>query len=126
MREIEVRQWCDREGYILISPKKRHLTEVEVISIAKLACDVTYIGKKDRNQYRVFARYLYYYYFDRFSSFSLNKIGSAFNINHATVIHHLDTFGNEMLIGWRKKYKIYFEELINDAHKHCGIEKRFR
>jgi chromosomal replication initiation ATPase DnaA len=126
MKREDVDRWCSDNKYILICTKKTHLTENEVLNIIENVCGIKMINGSNRNMYKVFGRYLFYYYFDTFTHQSNGKIGASFNLDQATVINGLNKVdGDEILTGWRKEFKSQFRNEINKAHKLIDIKARF-
>jgi len=74
------------------------------------------LRKKTKNQYIVFARHLIFWYLCKQGVFSVGKIASMYNQNHATVIHGRDQLKDDIR---------FFKPWQQDAFKKFvdGIEK---
>jgi len=103
--------------------EEKILPTTEVVRIAANCCMTITEGlySKTKKEEYVFARWLVFYYMKTFSTHSLAKIGAEFSQHHSTVSYSLKEINNSKLNGWRREYKLEFENIINKIHSKIGI-----
>lgn len=130
MTKEDIEKWCIDNNFILIELESikevNHLIELEVKKIAENICKIDNVDSQFKGEYAVFSRWLFWYYFSKFSDYTNTYIGEYFFKDHATVGYGLKQITCNKLNGWRLSLKIKFEHEINRIHKEVGIKRMFK